>query len=157
MKKYLTQFCILFLVSYSSMPSYALTFNKYYNERFTYTIDYPAFLVPQRESENHDGRIFKDKNSELTVWGAYYPENLNQAFKDATNDLKQFKIKNIIKKNDYFIINGESNTKIAYFKTIFICNEFINMRLYYPKTDKSQWNSITKIIVKSFKYTGNKC
>ncbi|MEI9947196.1 MAG: hypothetical protein WDN26_23645 [Chitinophagaceae bacterium] len=48
-----------------------LKFDTYCNARFGYCIDYPGILFPQPESENGDGRVFKDKqgNEALIVFG----------------------------------------------------------------------------------------
>lgn len=140
-----------------SQIAYGMTFNFYQNARFNYTIDYPFFLKPQGESENGDGQIIKDKNAELTVYGSYAPDNIDEAFKFAVDDLKLFKITSTIKNKDNFVINAENNTQIVYFKTIFICNENINMRLYYPKNEKIKWQPLVLKISQSFKYAWEKC
>src|SRR6476660_5925357 len=50
----------------------ALIFDTYCNVRFDYCIQYPKEIVyPQPESENGDGRVFKNKQGDvvLTVFG----------------------------------------------------------------------------------------
>lgn len=139
------------------MAGYANSFMTYQNSRFNYKMDYPSSLIPQKESENHDGRVFKNKNSKLIVWGAYSPENIKDTFNNALNDLKHFKIKYVVKKKNYFVISGENATHIAYFKTTHVCNENINMQIFYLKKDKTQWNSIIEQMNRSLKYVGTPC
>lgn len=150
-------FLAIMMFSLISTVSYAMPFHTYHNLRFHYSIDYPTFLIPQGESENGDGQRIKNSNSELIVYGSYYPKRIDEAFNTAMGELKNFKITYSTRKNDYFVISGENATQIAYFKTIFICDENINMQLYYPKADKTTWDPIIARITKSFKYTSQRC
>ena len=63
MKNIATTFFIIFLFSFNTISGQnKIAFNKYCNARFGYCIDYPKqHFIPQPESENGDGRIFKNK------------------------------------------------------------------------------------------------
>lgn len=157
MKYLFSTLLFLFVPMVSVTYATTFTFNSYHNARFNYKIDYPDFLIPQGESENGDGQHIKNKNTVLIVYGSYSPEAIDEAFKYAKNDLKNFKIKYTIKKKNYFIIRAENAEQSAYFKTIFICNENINMRLYYPREDEGKWRPLSNRISQSFKYASVKC
>ena len=58
------------------MPAAAArhTYRTYHNARFDFSISYPAdVLIPQGESENHDGQKFRsrDGRAEMLVYGSY--------------------------------------------------------------------------------------
>src|SRR5258707_225555 len=66
------------------------TYRTYHNARFDYSISYPAdVLIPQGESENHDGQKFRsrDGRAEMLVYGSYNALNqtLGQRYTEKTN------------------------------------------------------------------------
>jgi len=153
MKK-ITLFFILILVMNCS---YAVSYQKYYNARFGYTIAYPEFLVLQEEPTNSDGRIIKNSTSKLIVWGSYAPKNIDESFQYAKDELKKFKISFVARKNNSFIISGQNKNQIVYAKTVYRCGTNINFRLYYPKAEIKYFNSIISKISHSFHFISDNC
>ena len=139
----------------------------YCNARFGYCVSYPAFLKPQPESANGDGKVFKNEAGEtaLTVYGA-----LNQ---DENGDLlsieKQFKSDLKSQANskseityqklgkNFYVISGRKNGKIFYQKTI-ARKESLGKResfcfaiLEYKESEKAKYDGVSASILKSFK------
>ncbi|MBA3661908.1 MAG: hypothetical protein H0W64_09280 [Gammaproteobacteria bacterium] len=145
---------ILGVISLVMGVLYAANFNTYYNDRFNYQIEYPSFLIPQGESENSDGQVFRTKDVELRVWGGYYPDTIDESLSAAKADIKDYRITDVDKKNNSYVLILENANRIVYAKTIYVCDENINIRIYYPKNDKAKWNSLIRQLTKSFKFIG---
>ena len=135
--------------------------SKYCNSRFGYCVDYPKFLYPQRESENGDGRVFKNKVGEtvLTVFG-----RLNQDDKGNLLPIeKQYKIdihqqildRSIVEYQklgkSFYVISGHRKGKIFYQKTIVKRDSFCFAILEYSQSEKEIYDSISTDVFKSFK------
>lgn len=116
------------LISIITFTSFEKTFPKYCNARFNYCISYPKFLNPQPESENGDGRVFKNKEGEnvLTVFGRINQDedgkriSLKKQFDQDIAVLKSALSDVTYKKfySDYYVIRGFKYTKAFYRKVI---------------------------------------
>src|SRR5947207_3694227 len=79
MKNLICFMCLCVGVAVTSRPTVFATpqndYKTYANARFKYSIGYPAdLLIPQGESENGDGQVFKETGSssvEMRVYGGY--------------------------------------------------------------------------------------
>src|SRR5258706_14209851 len=63
-------------------------YKTYANARFKYSISYPTdLLIPQGESENGDGQVFREKSGsvEMRVYGGYKVPNREFHRRDAEN------------------------------------------------------------------------
>lgn len=145
------------LLLFTTATTYATSFRSYHNSRFNYEVHYPSFLIPQGESENGDGQKLQGNKAELIVYGSYLPESLDEAYASAKAQLKDFSIKYDVKKPNFFVISGENANQIAYFKTIQVCGENINMQLFYPRSERKEWESLVNKISQSFKYSSASC
>lgn len=163
-------FLFLFLLTSISFAK-ETSFESYSNARYNYQVKYPLFLTPQGEPENGAGKKFIGNNAELTVYGSFFPILDSQKNQDQFNieeefnyEKKQLKQKGFepdytyLNKNTY-VISGASHTQVVYFKKIFVpsCGVHIYFWLYYPKTDKKQWDPWITELSKSFKYGSKKC
>lgn len=170
MRKRFLLFLLLFLVNpvtFANGPSFGV----YSNARYNYALEYPLFLVPQGESENGDGQKFIGNEGELTVYGSFLPTldsqknqdkfNIEEEFNYEKKQLKQegFELDYAYLSKNIFVISGTSYTQIVYLKKIFVpsCGIHLYLWLYYPKTEKKQWDLWVTKISKSFKYKSKKC
>ncbi|MCS7081074.1 MAG: hypothetical protein NZ585_13625 [Chloracidobacterium sp.] len=66
---------LLALIGWACLDAVAQSgFQTYVNARFGYRVAYPADFIPQGESENGDGQVFKNADeAELRVWGNLNP------------------------------------------------------------------------------------
>ncbi|KGP63815.1 hypothetical protein EP47_12345 [Legionella norrlandica] len=172
MRKQIFLFLLLFLVTSISFAN-EVSFSSYSNARYNYQLDYPLFLIPQGESENGDGQKFIGNDAELIVYGSFFPildsqKNQNQFNLEEEFDYEKKRLKQEGFELDYtyfslskniFVISGTSNTQVVYFKKIFVpsCGVHLYFWLYYPKTEKKQWDSWVTKASKSFKYSTKKC
>jgi hypothetical protein len=122
----------------------------YQNARFGYSICYPGkLLIPQRESENGDGRKFLAKDgAELAVWGAYnvLDNTVAQQMQDSISGVQQdggtVTYKTV--KEDWFVISGELSGKIYYQKTVRHEDRFTTFRLTYSRDASARYDPIVR-------------
>lgn len=139
-------------------------FNTYCNARFNYCVDYPADLIPQPESTNGDGRVFKNKMNEdvLTVFGT---NNLDTDNKNAleklynddlhrTNEFDTSRDRVITYQKlgeTFYVLSGRKKDKIFYQKTIMKNEIFASAILEYSDAEKNIFDKVSEKIFNSFK------
>lgn len=136
-------------------------YNQYCNARFDYCLDYPKFLVAQPESENGDGRIFKDKNGVevLRVFGRLNLDQEGETIsleKQYHSDIQDYKAQTSIityKKlgKTFFVLSGYRNGKIFYQKTILKKDAFAFAILQYSKSEKAIYDKVSTEVFKSLR------
>lgn len=144
----------------------ALSFGSYCNNRFDYCIDYPKDTIyPQPESQNGDGRVFKNKNGDkvLTVYGHWamntdgedmtlrqqYENDLQGNDEPEGNNNRTITYQKL--GTDYFVISGYQDKKIFYQKTILKNGAFCYAILRYNESDKALYDKVSERIFSSFK------
>lgn len=147
--------------SSASANKSASDFDTYCNARYEYCIDYPTTFKPQPESENGDGRVFRNKEGKevLVVYGTMNlsTQGKNLSLKEQFNsDLQKTRTeKGIItyKKygGTYYVISGYKNDRIFYQKTIVKENTFASAILHYNKAEEDTYSKIAERVFKSFK------
>lgn len=138
-------------------------YSLYCNERFGYCIAYPsATLFPQPESENKDGRIFKNKQGEpvLTVYGSYpvqqenVADGLKAAFEKELQASDQDKNHVITYKKlgrQFYVVTGHQGNKIFYHKTIIKDDALAYALLQYDEKEKDYYQAVSERVFISFK------
>lgn len=133
------------------------TFRRYTNVRFAYAVSYPAdILIPQGESENSDGQIFRsrDRRAEMRVFGRHnvFNETIKSAFdkavagEDSTGRVVTYKIL----KGNFYVVSGRQNGKIFYEKTMLKGDVFKTFMIEYDESESAKYDPITKRISSSF-------
>lgn len=137
-----------------------LKYKKYYNSFYSFEIDYPSeILIPQGESDSHDGQTFLSKNNEneLLVFRSFIDIG-----EESEIDLK-FQYKKSIKVNsenisykklekDFFVISGFTvKGQIYYQKTYLFERDLFTFILTYNKSERILYNKIAEHIFESFK------
>lgn len=144
----------------------SIKFDLYCNARFAYCIEYPgAILYPQAESQNGDGRVFKNKQGEevLTVFGRMnadpdggaisleqqYNDDLHGAPEENGNKDRVITYQKLGK--TFFVISGYKKGKIFYQKTILKEGAFAYAILEYPESEKEIFDKVSTRLFRSFK------
>jgi len=128
----------------------------YANARFKYSISYPAgLLIPQGESENGDGQVFKEKGPssvEMRVYGGYNVshETLRSRYAELTRKWSNGITYKVLRR-DWFVVSAMVNGKSHYQKTILRGDVFKTFEIEYDAVRGSTYNDVTDRIAKSFK------
>lgn len=144
----------------------SIKYDTYCNGRYDYCIEYPnGIIFPQPESQNLDGRVFKNKQGEniLTVFGRmnsdpdYGKISLEQQFEDdlqgvSENNGNKDRIITYQKLGKtFFVISGLKKGRIFYQKTILKDDAFAYAILEYSENDKEIFDKVSTQLFKSFK------
>ena len=110
-----------FAVSCESNAKDKVKYSSYHNEKYNYKMEYPDFMIPQREADNEDGRIFinKDGNNRIYV---YHDKRLNYDTVELISDVYF---------QDLSSIQSDNKTKILH--SILFDNYF---KIDYQRDDK---------------------
>jgi len=127
-------------------------YKTYSNARFGYSVSYPAdILIPQGESDNSDGQIFrsKDNHAEMRVFGRYNVQNetLRSAFQ-AAQEGKSVTYK--VLRGNFYVVSGHEGGKIFYEKTMLKGDTFKTFMIEYDERDASTYDAITARVARSF-------
>ena len=168
MKKPTLSFFLILLLAGLSCPTVAqqseikqgrIFYNSYYNERFVYSIDYPAgILVPQREADNRDGRQFlsRDGRAKLIVFGRYAlsTDTLQKEYEEAIRGEAEDEGRTVTLKKlqkNWFVVSGSENGKIFYRKTFYTGGAFKTFIIAYDESERKLYDKITSHIADSFR------
>ena len=114
----------------------------YANARFGYTIDYPAELIAQPESDNSDGRAFRspDGKVEALLLGRYNAEgaSMTALAKEAEADRTEKPAYARIAR-DFFAISRRAGANILYEKLLMAGDLECVFRITYPAADHAHW------------------
>jgi len=134
------------------------TVTQYTNERFGFTLSYPANqFVIKNLSDNGDGITLynADRSLELRAYGSWYGDNIREVYYEElgwAKDAGQKVTYKVLKKN-WFVLSGIDRKKqtIFYKKTYFRAGKSTSFRLEYLIRDKEKYNSLVSAISKNFK------
>ena len=131
-------------------------YKTYTNARFKYSISYLAdLLIPQGESENGDGQVFKEQGPssvEMRVYGGYNvsKETLRSRYAELIRKWSSGITYKVIRR-DWFVVSAMVSGKIHYQKTILRGDVFKTFEIQYDAVRGSTYNDVTDRIAKSFK------
>jgi len=141
------------------------SFKEYCNSRFEFCIKYPSSkLIPQGESGNGDGQIFKTKNGLATMW-------VYRDFRDNISDDEKFNIESVFIEDSgidnfnqikrevtykklgkyFYVISGYNNGRIFYQKTANTKKGLVTALIEYPESEKQYYNTVSETIFKSLR------
>lgn len=153
---WLISLCVAVAVAAGQTGSAQSNYKTYTNARFKYSISYPAdLLIPQGESENGDGQVFREKSNssvEMRVYGGY--NALNETLRSRYEDLNRKWSNGVTYKvirRDWFVVSAMVNGKIHYQKTFLRGDTFKTFEIEYDAVRGSEYNDVTDRVSKSFK------
>lgn len=128
-------------------------YQSYSNDRFHFSIDYPAALfTPEEAPTNGDGLKFSNDEASLTAWGNLFLEDIYQdmegLFQSATEN---HEVTYSLLEPTFFIASGftpEGN--IFYRRSDLLDDVVYNFLIEYPKDRNYIYDSITTQIADSF-------
>lgn len=139
-------------------PKKKSEYSRYHNERYGFSLDVPTFLEHKDIPDNGDGAIFYDGSGEveLSAYGCHAAglqdyntiDSLYQTIKNSVD----YKVTYDAKKDNWFVLSGESDGNIVYEKYVLKSDETYNcFCIVYPKHRKKEFDEIVTHINKSFK------
>jgi len=134
----------------------ALNFAIYRNSRFGYAISYPeAFLIPQPESLNGDGRTFssRDGSARLTCWGAVLPDGSDIQMLYQRDLQTHPDITYKVRRLNWYVISGMKNHRIYYEKAIFGPDSYAAFLIEIPQSAKRTYVPIVARLSRTFVFS----
>jgi hypothetical protein len=123
----------------SAAPALGQEWKHYENARFGYGIDIPPSFTWGRESDNGDGRAFRDGSRRLSVWGGSIVDDSFQSAAQtaiglATNDGWTITYEAVAP--DWLSFSGTQGARVRYERMIPLCDgQYAAFRLEYPASD----------------------
>jgi hypothetical protein len=153
----LRAFLVLFLMCSMAMAA-PVAYHTYSNDKYGYSVRYPAFLRPEGEPDAHDGQRFSSRSSPLrmTVWGTY--SNWQTGDDMTIAQQRAWHFRNLDKKwkvtykangGNWFVLSGYNGDDIFYSRTVKHGDIFATVLLEYPKSKKSEFDAAVEIIARS--------
>ena len=135
------------------------TYRTYHNARFDFSISYPAdVLIPQGESENHDGQKFRsrDGRAEMLVYGSHHALNqtLRQLYSEEMNPSADHPHRSVsykTSKGNWFVVSGIDEGRVFYQKTLLTKGIFKTFRIEYDESQKDLYQSLITEMARSFR------
>jgi hypothetical protein len=136
----------------------------YRNDRFGFTLEYPAALLrPNRSSQAGDGLAFvsADGSAQLLVGALANEDGYSPAEYQgfiARRSYRGFPVTYAPRGRTWFALSGEHDGKVFYEKVMFSCggsviNSFV---MTYPAAAKRRWDGVVERIENSFR-PGQRC
>ena len=137
----------------AEIKSGEMSYKNYTNDRYGYTVMYPADITPMAEAPNGDGREFKsdDGNFRLTVYGSNLIDNnsIDYEYKLSIDELDRVTYNK--KGKGWFAVSGYKNGKIVYQKTLYGSGSLNTVLMEYSKSEKEKYDKVVETIVGTFK------
>lgn len=131
-----------------------ITYQRYANPRYGFSIDYPHDFEKGREPDNGDGLKFTspDDKAELVAYGSnnVFEKSVQQLYEDDLKEAGKDVSYHTIQKN-WYVISYVHGDIIMYQKTFVGSGSINSFQLKYPVTQKDAYNEIVNHIGKSFK------
>ena len=144
----------------------AVTYAVYGNARYGYSVEYPAFLTPQPEAENGDGRRFlsEDGNVEMAVWGEQnvFDRSLKQEYAERLRELEKNGVvpPYRVLKSAWFVLSWKQGDALVYERTAVSREEraasahpaqFATVTLRYPAARKKSMAPVVTRVSRSLR------
>lgn len=136
-------------------PALADDWGSYANARFGYSIDVPPGFWQGPESDNGDGRAFRDGASKLTVWGGNIVEaDFEAEAKAAIGFVEEdgWRVTYQAVAPDWASFSGTQDKRIVYERMIAICDgQYGAFRLEYTNTELARMDPVINRLARSLK------
>lgn len=125
----------------------------YSNARFEFTVTIPDNFIPQGESDNGDGQIFKstDGTAEIRAWGGHLmePEIKCSAIEQFKDELPTPTYKH--SRGGTSIVSGHIGDDILYAKVIRTDDRCLGLTFTYPANEKDSYDAAVQSASQSFR------
>lgn len=149
------RFVLLAIVLLFATPVLSDDIRSYENGRFGYSVDVPASFVVVRDSDNGDGRTYRDGATKLAIWGGNIVED---SFESAAYAASGFAA------DDGWVITYEAVTpswasfsgtlgqRVLYQRMIALCDgQYAAFRLEYSAAAMAKLDPMVNGLVRSLK------
>ncbi len=126
-----------------------ITYKKYTNVKYGYSINYPDFMIPNGESDSGDGQKFYfNKETYIAVWASFNMDGIEKEY----NSTKETTDSYSVLKKTWFIRSGTDSTNHVYYRKTILDNDYTyTMYFYYPSESKTKFDKIINDVTKSIK------
>lgn len=131
-----------------------ITYKTYFNDRFSYRIDYPSLLKITDNADNGSGCTFSYGGLTITVWGIYNAlfTSVNEQYQEARKPTDTYKVV----KSDWFVRSGVDSKGFIYYQKSILKNDiWYTVILEYPNSMKEDLGIVVNRVVNSFKVLSN--
>lgn len=134
-------------------PAFADDWKRYENGRFGYGIDVPPTFTWGRESDNGDGRSFRDGARRLSVWGGNIVEGdfegaARAAIGYATDEGWGITYESVAP--DWLSYSATQGVRVRYERMVALCDgQYAAFRLEYPAFDIGAMNPVVERLVET--------
>ncbi|MDC9823183.1 hypothetical protein PRN20_05510 [Devosia sp. ZB163] len=141
------------LILLTPLSALAGDWARYENGRFAYGIDVPAGFTWGRETDNGDGRTFRDGATRLAVWGANHGEDSFESAAYAAIGLAGgdgWQITYEAVTPSWASFSGTQGKRVLYQRMVALCDgQYAAFRLEYPATDLARLDPVVDHMVRS--------
>jgi hypothetical protein len=129
-------------------PTFADDWQRYENSRFGYGIDVPPGFTWGRESDNGDGRAFRDGARRLSVWGGRiaggdFESTARTAIGFATDD--GWTVTDQVMAPGWMSYSVTQGMRVRHERMVALCDgQYAAFRLEYPATDIGPMNPVVE-------------
>lgn len=127
-------------------------YNRYYNTRYKFSIDYPSDLIEQPAPTNNNGREFKNEDNTVSLVASGYNNVLYKTIEDDYNEtintLDRVIYKSLSERS--YVISWEEENKIFYSCKIFGDGSINQFTFRYPKSKANEYNKVVENVYNSF-------
>ena len=147
-------------------------YEKYINDRFGFSIDYPTSFQSDYTPANNDGIELSDDEAKIIVFGSHFAytkdgniiatdiDSIKGVFDAEISDLKDEKYpisyEKLDEKNNWFVVSYVEEEYIIYKKTILGKDFFAELSIKYPKNLQEKYKSIVERVAYSFNVSNAK-
>jgi hypothetical protein len=147
---------ILFLIiALVAAPAVAEDWTQYSNPRFGYSIDVPASFATVRDSDNGDGRSYRDGATRLAVWGGNIVDDSFESAAFAASGLaagEGWGITYEAVTPSWASFSGTQGQRVLYQRMVVLCGgQYAAFRLEYSAVDMARLDSVVSRLVQSLK------
>lgn len=145
-------YSLVFLLT-SSYTLAQRNYQSYTNDRFHFSIDYPANLfTPGVEPTNSDGRTFSNDEASLTAWGNFFLEDIYadmQAVLDSATE--NYTITYQLVDDDFFVASGLTPEGNVFYRRADLLDGVVyNFLLEYPQEMDFVYDEVTTQVANSY-------
>lgn len=129
---------------------------RYANARFGFAIDYPAgTFVPERASDNGDGRRFKAIRGKagFMVYAGYNPlkQTPRQFVEETAKTCRNGRASYAVTGKAWAVVSCERKGEVFYAKRLYLGDRMTSFQMTYPASERRRWDDALARMAESLK------